>query len=686
MATEPASPVSRQGSASGAAPARGVLLFAACLAFYAATRFVGLTRFPIFFFCDEAVQANVAEKLFHHNFHDREGVLLPPYFLNDQRWAMSLNIYLLVPPLVAFGKSILTVRGTFAAAAVFGAAASGLALRAAGIGLWWSAPLLLAVAPVDFLHSRMALETTPAFYAAFLWGYLLYRLRSPRWIFLALLFGAATFYSYTAGQGIMLVLGVFLLVIDAGYHFRQSRKLLAAALLFLLVLAFPFWREHRRHPGTTREQLLVLHSYWIAPTPLSEKLETFAHEYASSFDPRYWFQSNGAELLRHRMDEMSYVPVALVPFIAIGILACLARWRGSPGRRVILLSPLAVPFAAAMHSRQILRVLPMIVPIVLLAAVGIEEVFGLLRRWISARILAAGLAGVLTVSAARLTAVSLRDGWNWFSDYGLYGLQYGAKQIFDVIRQSLRQSPDTEVLLTSSWANNPDEFLDFFLNHEERPRARMGGIETWLLYRTPLEDRYLFVLTAPEYEKARGSPKLRVKPPERAIAYPDGHPGFYFVRIAYSPEADAIFAAELEERRKPKEDRVVVEGRKVLVRHSLEDMGRAEDLFDGRFDSTFRGLEANPFVLEFFFDQPWPMSAIDLTIVRMDCDIRIEVAPADGGEPLLLTRQVRGLQGDKKEEFPFPKGAVRAGRVRVEILLPFFQGPAHVEIREVAFR
>ena len=663
-----------------------MLLFWACLLLYAATRFIGLARFPSYFFCDEAVQANVAQQFYRLHFHDREGVLLPPYFLNDQRWAMSLNIYLLVAPMVTLGKSIATVRGTFAAVSVLGAAALGLALRTAGIEIWWLAPLLLAALPVDVLHSRMALETTPAFFAAFLLGYLLYRLRSPRWIFAALFFGAATFYSYTAGQGIVLVLGLLLLLVDAPYHFRQSPKLLAAAALFLLVLAIPFWREHRRHPGTTREQLLVLHSYWVAPTPLSEKLTTFAHEYASGFDPVYWFRPNGAELLRHRMDEMPYVPESLAPFAAIGILACLLRAWKSPAHRVILLSPLAVPFASAMHSRQILRILPMVVPIVLFVAVGFQEILSLLRRWIPARALAGLLAAVLAVSATRLTAESLAKSERWFSDYGLYGLQWGARQIFDQVHRSLRESPDTEVLLTSSWANNPDEFLDFFLDRQERPRARMGGIETWLLYRTPLEPRYLFILTAPEYEKARASPKLAVQPPEATINYPDGHPGFYFVRFDYSKQADAIFAAELEERRKPREDKIVVGGRNVLVRHSLEDMGRPEDLFDGRFDSTFRGLEANPFFMEFVFDKAWPMSAIDLTIVRMDCDIRIDVTPAGGGPPLELKREVRGLQGDAKEEFPFPAGAVNAEKVRVEIFLPFYQGPAHVEVREVEFR
>ncbi len=667
-------------------PRRAAVLFVLGLAVYAATRSYGLARFPIFFFCDEAVQANVADRLLHNHFRDAEGVLLPPYFLNDQRWAMSLNIYLLVLPIAALGKSVLVTRGVFVLVSLFGAAALGLALRTAGIGLWWVAPLLLAVLPVDFLHSRLAFETTPAFYAGFLWAYLLYRLRSPRWVFLAIALGAATFYSYTAGQGLLLVMGPVLLLTDARYHLRQPRKLLAAAGLFMLIVAVPFLREQRRHPGTTRDQLLVIHSYWITPIPLAEKLATFGKRYLTGLEPGYWFQPNEAELIRHRMDRMAYVPLALAPFVALGVLVCLWRFRASPGHRVILLSPLAVPFAAAVHERQILRVLPMIVPIVLLAAVGFDAVVRRLSPPVPRLVLDTGLAVLLGTAALRLTRLALRDGPFWSRDYGLYGLQYGAPQVCAGIRQSLARSPDTRVLMSPTWANNPNQFLDFFLRPGERDRASIGGIGDYLFSRMPVADTDLFVLTADEYAQIRDSPKFRVLPPERVVPYPDGRPGFYFVRFGYSPEADAIFAAEREARRKPQEERITLDGQSVLVRHPMEASGRVVDLFDNRFDTTLKGLEANPFFIELDFENPRRISRIDLLITKMDADIRIDVTPASGGQRLELTRKVRNLETDTRVEFPFPDGAIEAARARVEIFLPYAKDPAHVEVREIELK
>jgi hypothetical protein len=660
------------------------ILFVLGLAVYAATRLYNLSGFPIFFFCDEAIQPNVAAKFVANHLRDGEGVLLPAYFLNDQRWAMSLNIYLLAPVVAVVPRSIVMVRATFAIVSLFGAACLGVALWVAGIGVWWAAPLLLAVLPIDFLHARMALETTPAFYAAFLAAYLLYRLRSPRWVFLALLFGAATFYSYTGGQGIMLVTGLLLLAIDAPYHFRQKGRLWVASLALLALLAWPFLREQRRHPGTTREQLLVLHSYWIDPVPLSAKLRTFGEQYLQGFDPRYWFLPSGAELIRHRMDSLSYAPLVFAPLLLVGIVACIARWRRSPGHRVILISPLGVPFAAAAANRQLLRVLPMVVPIVLLTAAGLWEIYGLLRRRLPEAALALPLAAALTVAAGRLILVS-RGAARWFDDYGLYGLQYGAKQVFQGIRAELASSPSVRIHLASSWANNPNEFLDFFLTPAELDRARMGDIDPYLTYQRDLTDDDLFVMTRAEYDRARRDPKVAVRPPDRTIPYPDGKPGFYFARMRYTPEAAAIFAAEREERRRPREDTVTIDGQAVTVTHPMMDIGRIGDLFDGQFHTLIRGYEANPFFVDVAFPSPRRISRIDLSLSQMKCDITIEVQPAGGGAPVVLTREMKDPPGDSIQEFPLP-APVSAARVRVTVQEKFLGEPAHIELRDLAFR
>ena len=215
---------------------------------YACMRFVRLEHFPIFFFCDEAIETNRAADLLRHGLHDDAGVFLPPYFRNVYAWNLSLSVYIHAVATFLFGKSVLINRATSAAITLLAGIAVALTLRIVfAIRFWWAAPLVLSTLPAWFLHSRTSFETTMmvSFYACFFFTYLLYRCVDPRWAIAAIVFGGATFYSYVNGQGVMLVSAVLLLVSDLGYHvrtFNSHRRLFVAALGTLCVTAFQYVR------------------------------------------------------------------------------------------------------------------------------------------------------------------------------------------------------------------------------------------------------------------------------------------------------------------------------------------------------------------------------------------------------------------------------------------------------------
>src|SRR5262249_12709173 len=294
--------------------------------------------------------------------------------------------------------------------------------------------------------------------------------------------------------------------------------------------------------------------------------------YVTGFEPRYWFWPNETEMMRHRIDHLSFFPLALAPFLIIGIVACVVRCVRSPAHRVILLSPLGVPFAAAAHERQMLRLLPMLVPFALLVLVGMEELRRALARRVPNAVFATGLAGALAAATIRLCAMSYTHSASWFPEYGLYGMQWGAKQVTDAARQELEKDPDIKVHISSGWANNPQTFLDFFFKPPLRSRVMLGEIGPYLSTQTNPPDDVLFVMTTQEYERNRTDPKLDVQSPRRIILFPNGQPGFYFAKVRYSAQADSLFAAEREARRILQEDRV--ESPRVLVRHSHLDMGQ----------------------------------------------------------------------------------------------------------------
>lgn len=664
-------------------------LFAFALLVYVASRCVGLTRFPIFFFTDEAIQANLAAQLLENGGRDHTGTFLPPYFLNDQRWALSLSVYVHVLTVAIFGKSVAAVRGTSVAVTLLGVAATSLLLRSVLRNrFWWSAPLIFGVMPVFFLHARTGFETVmmASFYACFLWAYLLYRYRSPLFILLALLFGAATFYAYTAGQGLMLVTGILLLFSDGRYHARQNPRMIAAAALLALLLATPYVRYRRLHPGVVKEQLTVLDSYWIKPLPLTEKLARFGRAYLEGLDPRYWFRPTEREFIRHRMKDMPYFPLTFAPLAALGMAVCVARFQRSSAHRAILFSPLGVPFAGAAANMQILRLMAMVVPVALFVAIGADQLFAWVRRHVRWRLSFAPVAlactAAFTAGAARLTAVALNEGPTWYPLYGLHGMQYGAPQLFRAIRQELSESSRRRLVVTPTWANHPDRFAEFFLTPTERARMVFGSLGGHATFKRPIETDTLFVVTAPELEEAKGTGKFVVSSPKRVVPYPDGTPGFLFVGVRYVKDIDAILAAEKAARAVLVEASALFHGETVVVRHSMLDMGSVEAIFDGRQETLIRGFEANPFVLEISFPNSRLLRVVRATLAHMsDALVTVEVI-RPGGVRVRFEAPYRSDSGPPRFEFSFPR-PVDASGLRLEIRDLTHEEPANVHLYEL---
>ncbi|MEO8189173.1 MAG: hypothetical protein ABI682_02435 [Acidobacteriota bacterium] len=664
------------------------ILFLAALALYAATRFIGISRYPIFFFCDEALQGNLAWQLLHNRFRDHTGTFLPPYFLNDRRWAVSLSVYLHLVPVALFGKTVAVIRATSAAVSVLGAAAAAGALKEMRVRFWWAAPLIVAPIPLFFVHARLGFETSmmASFYFCFLWAYFVYRARDPRWIYAALAFGAATFYSYTAGQGVMLVTGVALLLSDLKYHLRQKKTLLAGALLFSLVMAAPYIRYRRLHPGVVQAQLAVLDSYWTHPIPLKEKLKHFGRNYAAGLDPRYWFRPNGSEMARHRMDTLPFLPVFLAPLMLVGFGLCLWKAPRSALHRAVLISPLGVPFSAAAAELQILRLMAMVVPATLLSAIAIDQIL----RWLARLRLpyaatSLACAAGLAVASGKLTRDALVEGPTWFHDYGLYGMQWGAPQIFDAIRQDARSQRGT-FLLSSAWSNNPQEFVSFFMTAAEQPRVRIADIRAWEQQEQPLAGNEIFIMTPEEFRLATESPKFTVSPPLRTIPYPDGTPGFRFVKVRYVENVRGIFEAEKVARAVLQEDTVAAGPETWRVSHSRMDMGSLEALFDGRAETIIRGLEANPFILDIRFPTPRPVASVALTLGAMDQTRVLLKAISPSGEEKIATVTVSNRPALPWTEVRLPGGAFLAAGVRVEITDGSGSDPSHIEIGEMRLK
>ena len=572
-------------------PRLATWLFLLALTVYLLTRLIRLPDFPIYFFTDEAIQTQQAADLLAHGLRSAEGTLLPTYFENGGQYNLSLSVYAQVLPTLLFGKSVWVTRAVAALLTLIAAVSLGLTLKFVFHNrFWWLGPLLLAAVPAWFLHSRTAFETAlmASMYAAFLCFYLLYR-QGRQWaLYPALLFGALAFYAYSPGQVIVVVTGLMLLIADAKYHW-QHRKTALFGLIFLILLALPYLRFSFTHGQARVQHLVQLNSYWVKPIPLTEKILTYLTRYIKGLNPVYWFWpnpsilekfwpdinlplwlfSNRTDLPRHTMQGYGHIFWVTFPFWVAGLIRCIRRFN-DPAHRTLIFATLAAPSGAAIVDWGITRGLVFIIPAVLMTALGIEISFYWLQArwpkvkpaWVSILVFA-----VLTVFCFGMLGDALQNGPTWTTDYGLEGMQYGGRQVFTRAAEIAREHPETTVLVSSTWANGSDILLRFFA--DDLPNLTMGNINAFGLTYRPLDRNTLFVMTQQDMDYVHNSGKFTDISVEEVLPYPDGSPGFTFVRLAYVDNIATILAEEQAARQTLLTEELTILNQTVQVDYSV---------------------------------------------------------------------------------------------------------------------
>ncbi len=661
----------------------GLTLFALSVVIYALTRLIGLEEFPIYFFTDEAVQTNLAVDFLRDDFRNYSGVPFPTYFENDFLYNLSISVYVQILPYLLFGKSIFVTRATSVFFTITAAVAIGLILKEVfNIRYWWVGTLFLSITPAWFLHSRTAFETAifVSLYTWFLYFYMLYRKRSPRILHLALLFGGLAFYSYSAGQLIVVGTGIFLLFSDFRYHWKNRRNSIIG-LGVLVLLTIPYLRFQLSFSGETYYHLRMLDSYWLHDIGLSEKLNIFIDNYKRGLNPVYWYTPNDHDLIRHLMKGYGHILKTTLPFAILGFLITLKSFRSSP-HRTTLVALFVSPLGGSIVGIGITRVLSFVIPAALLTALGFEVVV----RWIDRRITYTGTA-ILAFTLLSYTNISmlqdaLINGPTWYHDYELGGMQYGARQVFAEVEDFVQYNPESRVFVSPTWANGAHILQQFFL--PDQPNVHMGNAGNYLLEMIEdLDDETVFVLTPTEYKEVTESEKVSVIKLERTVPYPDGRDGFYFIRLRYTEDAEDIFDEEREVRSQPITDEVLIDGQAVRIQHPLLDMGEVENLFDGDTFTMVRTYEANPVLIVLTFPKPRSISGLSLTTGTMDIILTVRLFDEETKEPITYNQTYAALPNDPTVDLAFGQGTIEASAIEIEILGLLDNPGAKIHIREI---
>ncbi len=660
------------------------VLFALSLALLLGSRLVRLADYPIYFFCDEAIHALRASEFLRDGCRDEFRQLFPTYFHNGPLFNISTSVYAQVLPVLLFGRSVVVTRGVSVLVAFSGAVAVALILRRVfRARFWWVGALVLSVTPAWFLHSRTAFETAmaTAFYAWFLYFYLRYREGRPRALYASVVFAALAFYTYSPMKIVVPASGVLFFLSDLRFHWRNRLPALKG-LALVLVLALPYARFHRAHPESSRSHLEQLFSYWTSPgLTAREKLSRYGREYVSGLSPAYWYRrDNAKDLDRHRMKGYGHLPAATLPFAALGLLVCL-RNVGKTAYRTVLLSALAAPAGAAVVAMGITRALVFVVPAALLAALGVAAFASFVARRLPPAAVAVSVFAVFAVAQVAMARDALENGPTWFHNYGLGGMQYGARQVFGEIRRELEKNPRLRFAVSPIWANGADDVKRFFLGDDKR--VELKSLDWYTAEKRDLGGDRIAVLTPEEHRRAASDPRFAIGPPVKVLEYPDGAAGFYFVRLAYAPDIEARMAAERMARHALVQESVFVAGEILEIAHSRFDMGSVGDLFDGDVETLARTGRVNPAVIEIRFPSPRRVAGVTVTTGSMD-RLRVTLTLfSRGAGPQVVRRAFEKLPPDPTVRIPLSPPAQAVEKLRIEVEEPVFGNQEIIHVREI---
>lgn len=659
-------------------------LFGVAVCVYLLVMLIGLDRFPIYFFTDEAVNTMLASDFLRDGFHDYEGQFFPVFFKNYDKYNLSTSVYLQVLPAALFERSVFVTRGIAALATFQAAVFIALMLkRVYRVSGWWSAPLLLAATPAWMLHARTAFETTlmASFFAGALYFYLRYRTGFLRNLFGAVLFGALAFYTYSPARVIVPVSALLLFVIDFRYHW-QHKQILLTGVFFAVVCALPFLMFYLSHPGANFDQLYNQSSYWFTSEPLSAKIGQYLRTYAQGLNPLYWYFPGDHDLARHRFDGLGHLWLPALPLLLAGLYYSARRVR-QPEHRVLWLVLLVIPTGAALLEIGITRLLALIIPVVILQGFGLALLIDwIAKTWRQPRLSAGMICAVLCLITSGLLASALLNAPTWSADYGLTGMQWGARQVFAAIERQLQAQPDLNVVLSPTWANGTDTLARYFMP-QDPPAVTLASIDHYLSTNAVNLESILFVLPEYEFNRAMSSGKFQFPQVINVLNYPNGHPGFYFTYLKYVPEINSILAAEQQERLRPETKLVNIDGQQVEVTYPRLDIGDIQMAFDGDPRSLCRTMAANPAVFDLKFPQPRRIEGLALVFGSTQIEVTVSASAPAGPERFYRFR-LGGSVDHPQGDFTFPE-PVTTSQLHIEILDMQQGQPGNVHFWEITF-
>ncbi|NDC37350.1 MAG: hypothetical protein EBZ48_04785 [Proteobacteria bacterium] len=665
---------------------------------YLALNFLQLASFPPYLFCDEAVVAVDAHSLLSSG-RDIFGQPWPLFFRGLGDYALSLTVYMQLPFDLLFGMTVWSVRARSACISLLGVLAmSALAMRFCNrahrqVALWMVV-ILLAVTPAWFINSRTGFEyiTAAVFYLGFIYWYLRGAHESGCSWYLAAVSAALCFYSYTPARGWVLFGALVLGVVNAPLHIRRWRATLTALALFVALLA-PFLVLLWLHPEMASKRLVSLGvaSVWdlFAKADYGKLLDN----YVLIQNPFFWFsQQHSGWMLRHSVPGLSLIPSWLAPLCVVGAASILFRITRLENRSIVALWIVA-PLPAALLEANSSRCLNVGCLYLLLSLVGMIVVWnGVLQ--VAARVRREVVAATYG-QYLLCTGLLWYAGWfgsyvfttvpKLYDDYGFYGLQYGAPQVYEAINTYRKENKS--VLVASHLFNAGHIFIPFFIPPRAQPGVKIFDFEGVCKSNAPWPTDTVVFASAQALAEMRATGCPITWEELEVIKDPKGAALFKAVYLRKSELFAAWMAAQLKKRLEPVRTTLAWHHQILSVQHPQFDIGDFSSLVDGNELTIARTKQINPALIR-FVGQNLIVSAVEIVLVNTSlADVTVSAGRGDQIVSFGATQNYSSLRGDSPHlVFEAPHDPLPFEWVELHVMLPEHDQFGSVHIGEITLR
>jgi len=256
---------------------------------------------------------------------------------------------------------------------------------------------ILALSPWHIHFSRGGWESSAALSFIVIGTYYFYRKK----LFPFVLFYVLSLYTYHSARIIAPFLVLSLCFTNKTYLLSLKTKLILP-ILFGILLTLPVLFSFLQNGGTTRfggvgitadqgpiwraNELLNHHSNTLLVNRIIHNkrllyLISWAQKYTSHYDLNFLF-INGDEVPRSKVPDMGQLYLIELPFLFLGLVFLLKRYRFGPLMFFIFSWLLISPLASSLtfQAPSALRALPLVIPLSILIALGIYHLFPLIPK------------------------------------------------------------------------------------------------------------------------------------------------------------------------------------------------------------------------------------------------------------------------------------------------------------------